>query len=46
MHVVGLTRRPESLPPHVAPVTKDALFAQADVVVLCCVRSTMRRVAS
>jgi len=36
MHVVGLTRRPESLPPHVAPVTKDALFAQADVVVLCC----------
>ncbi len=36
MRVVGLTRRPESLPAHVTATTKEALFAQADVVVLCC----------
>ena len=36
MHVIGLTRRAESLPPHVKAVDKQALFAQADVVVLCC----------
>jgi D-3-phosphoglycerate dehydrogenase len=36
MRVVGLTRRPEALPPHVAPATKQALFEQSDVVVLCC----------
>ncbi|MEO6362373.1 MAG: NAD(P)-dependent oxidoreductase [Caldimonas sp.] len=36
MRVVGLARRPESLPAHVAPATKQALFAEADVVVLCC----------
>ena len=36
MRVLGLTRRPENLPAHVEPVTKAALFEQADVVVLCC----------
>lgn len=36
MHVMGLTRRAESLPPHVKAVDKQTLFAQADVVVLCC----------
>jgi D-3-phosphoglycerate dehydrogenase len=36
MRVVGLTRRPQSLPPQVAAATKEALFEQADVVVLCC----------
>jgi D-3-phosphoglycerate dehydrogenase len=36
MRAVGLTRRPDTLPPHVAPVTKQALFEQSDVVVLCC----------
>jgi D-3-phosphoglycerate dehydrogenase len=36
MRVIGLTRRAESLPPHVKAVDKQALFAQADVVVLCC----------
>ncbi|MEO7711023.1 MAG: NAD(P)-dependent oxidoreductase [Caldimonas sp.] len=36
MRVLGLTRRPESLPSHVAAATKQALFEQADVVVLCC----------
>lgn len=36
MRVVGLTRRPDSLPAHVEPVDKQKLFAQADVVVLCC----------
>ena len=36
MHVIGLTRRVENLPPHVKAVDKQALFAQADVVVLCC----------
>jgi D-3-phosphoglycerate dehydrogenase len=36
MQVLGLTRRPESLPPGVQAVDKAQLFAQADVVVLCC----------
>jgi D-3-phosphoglycerate dehydrogenase len=36
MRVIGLTRRAENLPPHVKAVDKQALFAQADVVVLCC----------
>lgn len=36
MRVIGLTRRPQSLPPDVAPVSKQTLFEQADVVVLCC----------
>lgn len=36
MRVLGLTRRPDSLPAHVEAVDKPALFAQADVVVLCC----------
>jgi D-3-phosphoglycerate dehydrogenase len=36
MRVVGLTRRPQSLPPQVAAATKEALFEQADVVMLCC----------
>ena len=36
MQVLGLTRRPASLPAGVTAVDKQALFAQADVVVLCC----------
>ncbi len=36
MRVIGLTRRPEAMPAHVTPVAKEALFARADVVVLCC----------
>lgn len=36
MRVLGLTRRPDSLPAQVEPVSKQALFEQADVVVLCC----------
>ena len=36
MRVLGLTRRPGSLPAQVEPVSKQALFEQADVVVLCC----------
>lgn len=36
MRVLGLTPRPKSLPSHVEAVDKQALFAQADVVVLCC----------
>jgi D-3-phosphoglycerate dehydrogenase len=36
MRVLGLTRRPESLPAHVEAVDKQTLFAQADVIVLCC----------
>ncbi len=36
IRVVGLTRRPSALPAHVAPVSKAQLFAEADVVVLCC----------
>ena len=36
MRVLGLTRRPDSLPAQVEPVSKQALFEQADIVVLCC----------
>ena len=36
MSVLGLTRRPESLPPGVRPATREALFASADIIVLCC----------
>ncbi len=36
MRVLGLTRRPQTLPPGVVAATKDELFAQADVVILCC----------
>lgn len=36
MRVLGLTRRPESLPPGVEAADKQRLFAEADVVVLCC----------
>lgn len=36
MRVLGLTRRPEGLPAGVLPVDKQRLFAESDVVVLCC----------
>lgn len=36
MRVLGLTRRPDSLPAQVEPVSKQVLFEQADIVVLCC----------
>ena len=36
MRVIGVTRRPDSLPAHVEAVSRQDLFAQADVVVLCC----------
>lgn len=36
MRVLGLTRRPESLPPGVEAAGKDKLFAEADAVVLSC----------
>lgn len=36
MSVLGLTRRPESLPHGVQSATREALFANADVVLLCC----------
>ena len=36
MRVIGLTRRPDAMPAHVEAVSKQALFEQADVVVLCC----------
>lgn len=36
MRVLGLTRRPDSLPEGVAPADKQKLFSEADVVVLCC----------
>ena len=36
MQVIGLTRRPEAMPAHVEAASKQALFEQADVVVLCC----------
>ncbi len=36
MRVMGVTRRPDSLPAHVEAVSRQALFSQADVVVLCC----------
>jgi D-3-phosphoglycerate dehydrogenase len=36
MRVLGLTRRPEALPPGIAAAAKEELFAQSDVVVLSC----------
>lgn len=36
MRVMGVTRRPDSLPAHVEAVSRQALFSKADVVVLCC----------
>ena len=36
MRVIGVTRRPDSLPANVQAVSKQELFKQADVVVLCC----------
>lgn len=36
MSVIGLTRRPDTLPAGVVATTKDDLFARSDVVVLCC----------
>ena len=36
MRVLGLTRRPDGLPAGVQPADKQTLFAQSDVVVLCC----------
>lgn len=36
MRVIGLTRRPETLPPQVQAADKQALFSQADLVVLSC----------
>lgn len=36
MRVIGVTRRPGSLPACVEAVSKQELFQQADVVVLCC----------
>ena len=36
MRVIGLTRRPETLPPGVEAADKATLFSRADVVVLCC----------
>jgi D-3-phosphoglycerate dehydrogenase len=36
MHVLGLTRRPETLPAGVEAVDKRRLFERSDVVVLCC----------
>ena len=36
MRVLGLTRRPDSLPQYVTPADKRTLFEHADVVVLCC----------
>ena len=36
LSVISTTRRPETLPPGVLPVSIDDLAAQADVIVLCC----------
>jgi D-3-phosphoglycerate dehydrogenase len=36
MRVLGLTRRPDTLPPGVLAADKATLFGQSDVVVLCC----------
>lgn len=36
MRVLGLTRRPGSLPAGIASADKQALFSQSDVVLLCC----------
>jgi D-3-phosphoglycerate dehydrogenase / 2-oxoglutarate reductase len=36
MHVLGFTRRPESLPAHVKGVDKRTLLTRSDTLVLCC----------
>lgn len=36
MRVLGLTRRPEHLPAGIEAVSRQQLFTQSDVVVLCC----------
>lgn len=36
MKTIAFTRRPESLPSHVRPVTKVELFSESDVIVVCC----------
>ncbi len=36
MRVLGLARRPETLPPGVEAVDRNTLFRESDVVVLCC----------
>ena len=36
LQVISATRRPETLPPGVVPVSIDDLVAKADVIVLCC----------
>ena len=36
MNVIALTRRPETLPLSIKPVTKEELFSQSDVIALCC----------
>ena len=36
MQVIGLTRRPEHLPPQIRAVTREQLFEQADAVMVCC----------
>lgn len=36
MNVISLTRRPETLPASVKAATKEELFSQSDVIVLCC----------
>ena len=36
MNVIALTRRPETLPSNITAATKEELFAQSDVVAICC----------
>ncbi|MFC4279157.1 NAD(P)-dependent oxidoreductase [Achromobacter aloeverae] len=36
MHTLGLTRRPETLPPGVRAVDRETLMRESDVIVLCC----------
>ena len=36
LQVISSTRRPETLPPGVMPVSTDDLAAKADIIVLCC----------
>ncbi len=43
MRVFGLTRDPSRLPEHVTPKTRDELFAESDVVVLCCPLTSQTR---